>query len=79
MTAKIFGIQSGGLLYSLIFNGFTIGSLAGFIIQTYLLASIGQELFLFFAGFLSIVSLVMLYFLNVDPIIQEKYEDIDVP
>lgn len=79
VTAKIFGIQSGGLLYSLIFNGFTIGSLAGFIIQTYLLASIGQELFLFFAGFLSIVSLVMLYFLNVDPIIQEKYEDIDVP
>lgn len=76
VTARVFGIQSGGILYSILFNGFTIGSLLGFFIQTFLHEYISNEVFFFIATAFSACSLVLLYFFNDNPIIKENIEDL---
>ena len=75
--AYIFGMKSGGQIYSFMFTAFGLSSLSGFFVAKFALKSIGYETFFFLAAFLTLCSLVLLYFFNDQPILTEKNDFIE--
>lgn len=64
-TSKIFGLQQGGLIYSVVFIGNGISSLTGFIINTYFTSGPGgMELVFYVASGLNAVALIILILFN---------------
>jgi len=70
-------MKSGGQIYSFMFTAFGLSSLSGFFVAKFALKSIGYETFFFLAAFLTLCSLVLLYFFNDQPILTEKNDFIE--
>ena len=64
VCVHLFGMLSGGLIYSCLFSAIALSSMTGFLVTNFLLDKIGYEVFFFVASGLTCVSAILLFFFN---------------
>jgi Na+/melibiose symporter-like transporter len=75
-VTNIFGMHSGGILYSILYSAYALSSLSGYFVSTYLVKEIGIKAFFFIGTGLTALSGLLLFFFNPSPLVKDdNFED----
>jgi Na+/melibiose symporter-like transporter len=62
LTSVVYGVKSGGQIYSIVFFANALSTMTGFFLNTYATKKMGLEAFFLIATGLTVVSLILCFF-----------------